>query len=84
MVVYVDAVELLGGYGGLNCGSVAVRAKTDPSDLALRPKLFGHLHTAALSQRPVEPLKGVDAMKREDVHVLHLKNTRRICVFTQR
>ncbi len=56
VVVYVDAVELLGRYGGLDCGSVTVRAKTDPSDLALRPKLLGHLHTAALSQRPFELL----------------------------
>lgn len=73
VVVDVDAVELFGRYGRLDGGGVTVGAKTDPSDLPLRPKLFDHLHTAALSKRPVELLQGVDPMKREDVHVLHLQ-----------
>lgn len=62
MVVDVDAVELLGGDGGLDHRGVPVGAETDPADLSLGPKLFRHFHAAAFPQRPVELLHGIDAV----------------------
>lgn len=72
----VHAVEFLGRYRGLDHGGVGVSAKAHKSDPSLRPKLLHYFHAAALSQRPIQLLHGVDAVEREDVHAIHLRQER--------
>lgn len=79
MVVDVDAIELLGRYRGLDHGGVGVSAKAHKSDLSLSSKLFHDFHAAALSQRPIQRLHSVDAVERDNVHILHLMQERTRC-----
>lgn len=60
-------------------GGMCVSAEADPANLAGSPVLLEHFHTAPFSQRPIELLHGVDTMHRENVDVVHLCASARMC-----
>ena len=73
MVVDVHAVEPVRRYRRMDDRGMCVRAEADPAYLACSPVLLEDFQATPFTQRPIDPLLGVNAMHRENVEVVHLR-----------